>query len=112
MSYRSLTLPHTRALPRQLILARTASICTAAILLPGCTYQIAFGAAERSRLRIGNQGGMRTLWVGESAFDLVEAEAKAVAEFFEISLPVLPAMAGASLPSPSAPAVAGAFSRT
>lgn len=110
MSYRSLTLPHTKSLPRQLILARTTSICTAAILLPGCSYQVAFGAAEHSRLRIGNQGGMRTLWIGDTAFDLVEHEAKRAAEFFDIPLPSLPAMAEASsLPSPCASVVAGAF---
>lgn len=109
MSYRSLTLPHSPGMPRQLMVSRTTTICMAAVLLPGCSFQVAYGAAERGHVRIARLGSMPTLWVGESAFDLLEDEAKQVAAFFGISLPVLPATAGTSLPSPRVSAVAGTF---
>jgi len=109
MSYRSLIVPHSSALQRQLALSRTTSLCMVAVLLPGCSFQVAYAASERGLVRIARLGSMPTLWVGESAFDLLEDEAKQVAEFFGISFPVLPAAAGTSLPSPRVPAVAGTF---
>ena len=109
MSYRSLILPHSSAMPRQLMVSRTSTICMAAVLLPGCTFQIAYAATERGHVRITRLGSIHTLWVGESAFDLLEDEAKQVADFFGVSLPVLPAAVEVSLPSPRSSAVAGPF---
>lgn len=99
-----LRLEPSAAMPRQLVIAKTSDTWTVGFSLPETHFNAVFAIGEQ--LRVTRSYDTPVLWLGDTAFDLVEAEAKRICEFYDLPFPVKPAAMGVNPPSP-APVVAG-----